>query len=111
MLENRLGRARYFAEQAKAIDQHGDPERATLLFDRAIELLERGPTVPLLADILRWKGTSLRERGDAHAAQALYEQSLEIAVDTGSRLAEAHALNCLAILAQRRGEMPLAEEL
>src|SRR5213075_1947267 len=34
---------------------------------------------PLLADILRWQGSVLRDRGETSVAEKLYERSLEVA--------------------------------
>jgi len=98
-------------EQARAAEQHGDVSRALALYDDALEQLEKGTPDALLADVLRWKGTLLRENGDTEGAYRNYLRSFSIAEKTGSAGSRAHAVNCLAIIAQRRGDLREAERL
>jgi tetratricopeptide (TPR) repeat protein len=63
---------------------------------------------PRLADMLRWKGTALRDQGRTADADSLYQQSLVVATETGYEHGRAHALNCLGNLAQRRGDLSAA---
>ena len=65
----------------------------------------------MLADVLRWEGSALRDRGRTSAAEPLYHRSLEISLELGYDAGHAHALNCLASLAQRRGETGAATKL
>ena len=55
------------------------------LYDDA--LTELGPDCvdPFIADVLRWKGTLLRERGETEAAHRCYASSLERATAKGWR--------------------------
>src|SRR5690348_17545116 len=106
----RLAEARQLATDARGAGARGDPQVALDLFDRALALLESGPRDVLLADVLRWKGTIHRDRGETHQAQQLYNRSLEIAEQCDFGSARGHALNCLGIIAQRRGDMERAEE-
>ena len=46
---------------------------------------------------------------ETYLAQQLYERSLEVATACGFAAARGHALNCLGIIAQRRGDMDRAE--
>src|SRR6476661_5815019 len=105
----RLAEARQLSLDARSAAARGDPQKALDLFDRALGLLDAGPRDQLLADVLRWKGTVHRDRGETWLAQQLYEQSLEIATAAGFVAARGHALNCLGIIAQRRGDMERAE--
>ena len=66
---------------------------------------------PFLPDVLRWKGTLLRERGETDAAFRCYTKSLEKATLVGSETGVAHALNCLGTIAQRRGDVKETERL
>jgi len=62
-----------------------------------------------LADVLRWKGSVLRDRGNHSGASDLYAQSLTVADAIGYRAGRAHALNCLGTVAQLRGDLAAAE--
>src|SRR6185503_9980836 len=106
---SRIDRARRLTEQARAADVRGEAELALQHFDGAIALLQTGPQHVLLADALRWKGTTHRERGETRLAVELYERSYGVARGVGARPAQAHALNCLGIVAQRRGDFNSAE--
>jgi tetratricopeptide (TPR) repeat protein len=63
------------------------------------------------ADVLRWHGTVLRDRGRTSDAEPLYRRSLEVARRLGYQVGVAHALNCLAGLSQRRGNLRHAAHL
>jgi tetratricopeptide (TPR) repeat protein len=54
---------------------------------------------------MRWKGTVYREQGETEAANRCYQKSLEHAESAGAIGAQAHGCNCLAIVAQRRGDL------
>ncbi len=62
-----------------------------------------------MADVLRWKGSILRDRGNHSAASDLYAQSLAVADSIAYRGGRAHALNCLGTIAQFRGDLNAAE--
>ena len=66
---------------------------------------------PLLADVLRWQGSVLRERGQTAEAEELYNRSLKVAQDHDYLAGQSHAVNCLGAIAQRRGEMHRAKQL
>src|SRR6202158_2797761 len=96
-------------EQARSAEKAGHAAKALGLFDDALSALGEGSADPYVADVLRWKGTLLRERGETEAAFRCYTRSLQSARHSGSIGAEAHALNCQAIIFQRRGENKEAE--
>jgi tetratricopeptide (TPR) repeat protein len=102
-------RARLLAERARAAGDRGASARALALFDDALAELDERGCDPLVADVLRWKGTLLRESGDTTGANRLYLRSLAVAERAALSEAKAHALNCLAIVAQRRGDLREAE--
>ncbi|MCA1481957.1 tetratricopeptide repeat protein, partial [Bradyrhizobium sp. NBAIM08] len=77
---------------------------------RALEILSAQEETPLLADVLRWQGSVLRDRGQTGDAEALYKQSLDLATGLNYDAGRAHALNCLGGLAQRRGDIDGASE-
>ncbi|HEU4748616.1 MAG TPA: tetratricopeptide repeat protein [Gemmatimonadaceae bacterium] len=97
--------ARKLVELARAAERDGDPDKSLALFDDAIARLQQESDPPFLADVLRWKGTVYRERGETEAAYQCYKRSLALAERIGADSAKAHALNCLAIVAQRRGDL------
>jgi tetratricopeptide (TPR) repeat protein len=98
-------------ERAREAERRGDTARSLGLYDDAIEALEREQDLVVLADALRWKGTLHREQGDTEAAYRCYTQSLIQAEKSGSIGRKAHGYNCLAIIAQRRGNLVDSERL
>jgi len=93
-------------------ETYGDsPDVALQRHRDALLLLGSNELTPLHADTLRWEGTVLRDRGRTSDAQRLYDRSLEIARHLHYERGIAHALNCLAALATRRGELMIASEL
>src|SRR6476660_6276109 len=105
------GRARGLVDKARASEQRGECARSHGLYDDAIAILERDQDVSMLADTLRWKGTLHREQGETEAAYRCYKQSLAHADRCGSLAARAHGYNCLAIVAQRRGNLTESERM
>ena len=96
---------------AREAEQRGDATRSLQLYDDALTLLGDERDLQLLADALRWKGTLHREQGDTEAAYRCYRQSLIYAETCGSVDGRAHVHNCLAIVAQRRGNLAESEGL
>ena len=104
-----LEKARALAREALAGWRGADPDQAIDACDHALALLlPVGPT-DALADVLRWKGSILRDRGNHGAAADLYSQSLAVADTASYKAGRAHALNCLGTIAQFRGDLPSAE--
>ena len=104
-----LEKARSLAREALAGWRGADPDQAIDACDHALALLlPVGPT-DALADVLRWKGSILRDRGSHAAAADLYSQSLAVADTASYKAGRAHALNCLGTIAQLRGDLPAAE--
>jgi tetratricopeptide (TPR) repeat protein len=90
---------------------YGDAPDIALQRNRdALALIDEELT-PLHADVLRWQGTVLRDCGRTSEAEPLYHRSLEIASELGYDGGVAHALNCLAGLAQRRGDLSRASNM
>ena len=96
---------------AREAEQRGDATRSLQLYDDALTLLGDERDLPLLADALRWKGTLHREQGETEIAYRCYKQSLMHAETCGSVSCRAHVHNCLAIIAQRRGNLAESERL
>lgn len=96
---------------ARDAEQRGDATRSLQLYDDALTMLGDEKDLPLLADALRWKGTLHREQGETEVAYRCYKQSLVHAETCGSVSCRAHAYNCLAIIAQRRGNLAECEQL
>src|SRR5438105_1996315 len=104
-------RAHLLVEMAKVAEQLGENGKALSLYDDAVAQFGEDSVDPFLSDVLRWKGTLLRERGQTEAAFRCYTTSLEKARLVGSDSAEARALNCLGTVAQRRCEHKECERL
>jgi len=110
-MPDEMVRARELAERARSFERKGDAAKALGCYDEALALFDRDTQDPLLADVLRWKGTLLRERGETDAAYRNYSQSLVQASLAGNVAGQAHALNCLAIIAHRRGDPKESERV
>ncbi|HEX6628558.1 MAG TPA: tetratricopeptide repeat protein [Gemmatimonadaceae bacterium] len=104
-------RARSLVEMARAAEQLEENAKALSLYDDALAQFGEDSADSFLPDVLRWKGTLLREKGDTEAAFRCYTTSLEKARLIESENAEAHALNCLGTVAQRRGDHKECERL
>src|SRR5438270_12471064 len=104
-------RAHLLVEMARVAEQLEENDKALSLYDDALAQFEEDSLDPFLPDVLRWKGTLLRERGDTEAAFRCYTKSLEKARLGGSEHAQAHALNCLGTVAQRRCDHKDCERL
>src|SRR5213082_2669093 len=111
MTRSDSGDVRRLVDLAREAERRGDTAKSLGFYDDAIEMLEREQDLVLLADALRWKGTLHREQGDTEAAYRCYAQSLIQAEKCGSIGAKAHGYNCLAIIAQRRGNLGESEKL
>ena len=103
--------ARELVRKARLAEQHEQTARALGLYDDALAELGADCTDPFFPDVLRWKGTLLRERGETEAANRCYSQSLKKAILGGWKGAQAHGLNCLGTIAQRRGDQKETERL
>jgi len=109
--EHPLDRARALAREALESWRGASPDRSLEACDHALNLLlPIGPT-DALADVLRWKGSVLRDRGSYAASVELYNQSLAVSDAAAYSAGRAHALNCLGTVAQLRGEGADAERL
>jgi len=108
-LRDPLERARALAAEALASWRGANPEQAIDACDHAIALLLPVGPSDALADVLRWKGSVLRDRGNHSAASDLYAQSLAVADSIAYKAGRAHALNCMGTMAQFRGDLRAAE--
>ena len=104
-------RARLLIDLARAAEQQRETVKAQSFYDDSLAEFAEDSRDPLLPEVLRWKGTLLRELGETDAAFACYTKSLEKATLIGSEAAIAHALNCLGTIAQRRGDLKETERL
>jgi tetratricopeptide (TPR) repeat protein len=104
-----LDKARALAQEALAAWRGADPDQAIDACDHALALLLPVGPSDALADVLRWKGSIMRDRGSHATAADLYAQSLAVADSIGYRSGRAHALNCLGTMAQLRGDLAAAE--
>jgi tetratricopeptide (TPR) repeat protein len=106
-----LEKARELVGQARAAEQREQTAKALGLYDDALACFHADSFHTFYADVLRWKGTLLRERGETEAAYRCYSNSLAKASRAHSDSGQAHALNCLAIIAQRRGDQKETDRL
>jgi tetratricopeptide (TPR) repeat protein len=102
-------KARALAQEALAAWRGADPDQGIDACDHALALLLPVGPSDSLADVLRWKGSIMRDRGNHSAALDLYSQSLAVADSIGYMPGRAHALNCLGTIAQIRGDLTAAE--
>lgn len=100
--------ARKLAAEALTAGRGGDPSEALRACDQALSLLERLEPSEALADVLRWKGSILRDAGDHARAQDLFARSLATADAISYTAGRAHALNCFGTMAQCRGDLQQA---
>ena len=105
------GAARQLAELARAAGLGSSPDDALQWNREAIALLAGEEDNRLLADVLRWQGSVFRDRGRTSEAEPLYLRSLDMAERLRYDAGIGHALNCLASLAQRRGDISRAASL
>ncbi len=104
--------ARRLAELAMAAGFGAAADELILRSDReSLALLGADEDSPLLADVLRWQGSVLRDRGQTSDAEALYRRSLAVAGKLVYEAGRAHAFNCLGNIAQRRGDLTSASKL
>jgi tetratricopeptide (TPR) repeat protein len=100
---------RRLAELAMAAGFGSTADDLILRSDReSLALLGADEHSPLLADVLRWQGSVVRDRGQTTDAEALYRRSLDVARRLDYEVGQAHALNCLGSVAQRRGDLAAA---
>lgn len=104
-------RARRLVKKAREAEQLEENGKALSLYDDALSEFSAESVDPFLPEVLRWKGTLLREKGDTEAAFKCYTASLEKARAVGSEAAQAHALNCLGTVAQRRCDLKETDRL
>ncbi|HMG12420.1 MAG TPA: hypothetical protein VK571_04560, partial [Gemmatimonadaceae bacterium] len=88
-------RARLLVDLARVAEQQRETAKAQSFYDDALDQFADDSLDPFLPEVLRWKGTFLREQGETDAAFRCYTKSLEKATLMGSEAAAAHALNCL----------------
>lgn len=96
--------ARQLVELARAAGLGDAPDDEVEWYRQAVGLLPADEETQLLADALRWHGSVLRDHGRTSEAEPLYQRSLEISTRLEYDAGRAHALNCQASLAQRRGD-------
>jgi tetratricopeptide (TPR) repeat protein len=104
-------RARKLVEKAREAEQLEENGKALSLYDDALSEFTAESLDPSIPEVLRWKGTLLREKGETEAAFRCYTMSLDRARLIGSEAAQAHALNCLGTVAQRRCDLKETERL
>src|SRR5258708_36184404 len=77
----------------------------------SLALLGADEDSPLLAAVLRWQGSALRDRGQTSDAEALYRRSLAVAGKLVYEAAPAPAFHCLRNSAPTRAALSSATSL
>jgi tetratricopeptide (TPR) repeat protein len=70
-------RARQLVDKARTAERREENDKALGLYDDALSILGEHCNDPFIADVLRWKGTLLRERGETEAAFRCYTASMD----------------------------------
>lgn len=109
--EARLHRALEFARGGRSLEIQRDLLGARDRYEVALGLLAGLEATPLLSKLLRWTGSVCRDLGEIEQADALYDRSFRVSERTGEIAGQASALNCRAVIAQRRGDMDGATAL
>jgi tetratricopeptide (TPR) repeat protein len=109
--EDRLHDALELARGGRAAEMRRDLSVALSRYEEARSLLAEVAPTPLYANLLRWSGSVLRDLGRVDEADKLYTDSFDVADRTGAITAKASALNCRAVIAQRRGDLDEATTL
>ena len=109
--EDRLDRALELARAGRAAEKQRELDSALQWYSTARDLVADLEPTPLLANVLRWMGSVLRDQGESGEAERCYEESLRVAEVTGTASGQAAALNCRAVMAQRRGDLDEATAL
>ena len=100
-----LARAGRAAEKRRALRE------ALAAYESARLTLDGYAPTPLLANILRWMGSAHRDLGDPEQADLCYQESLHVAELAAHTSGQAAALNCRAVIAQRKGDLDDAVRL
>lgn len=109
--DDRLRDALELARGGRAAEMRRDLSGALTRYEEARTLLADITPTPLHANLLRWSGSVMRDLGRVDEADRLYADSFDVAGRTGAVSAMASALNCRAVIAQRRGELDEAAAL
>lgn len=110
-VEVRLDKALEFARGGRSLELQRDLAGARGRYEEALLLLTDLDPTPLLAKLLRWNGSVCRDLGEVDRADDLYAQSYDVSERTGATAGQASALNCRAVIAQRRGDVDEATTL
>ena len=109
--EARLDQALELARGGRSLELQRDLVGARGRYEDAVLLLADLDPTPLLAKLLRWNGSVCRDLGEIDRADALYARSYDVSERTGATAGQASALNCRAVIAQRRGDVEEATTL
>jgi tetratricopeptide (TPR) repeat protein len=109
--DDRLRGALELARGGRAAELRRDLSSALSRYGEAMSLLSGVEPTSLYANLLRWSGSVLRDLGRVDEADRMYSDSFDVADRTGAVAAKASALNCRAVVAQRRGDLDEATAL
>jgi diguanylate cyclase (GGDEF)-like protein/putative nucleotidyltransferase with HDIG domain len=102
--------ARALIDEGRALDKLGRRREARERYERALEALD--PPAPSIASmLLRWIARTHEIDADYGAAASCAERAVALAEEEGDRNALGHALNVLAAVRWRQGDLDEAERL
>ena len=104
-----VSQAQALLEEGADLERAGEVERAVEALMRALSLLAGYGHQPVGADLLYRTGVLRARLGQTDEAEALFEQSLEMSGWCEYLKGQAYAVNGLAAVAHRRGDLELAE--
>jgi tetratricopeptide (TPR) repeat protein len=101
--------ARALIDEARTLDRVGRRVEARILYERGLRGLE--PSSPTASTLLRWIARTYEVDADYQAAADCAEAAVASAEVSGDHSALGHALNVLAAVRWRQGELDLAERI
>ncbi len=109
-LGDRFSTAVATVQLGRSLADNHRAEEALSYFDRAIAVFKDLGSRWEYADALRTRGVALEELGRLDEAEAALQSALRVSQDLGERLLSRWTLLALARVAERRGDLSLAEE-
>ena len=99
----------HLIDHADWMNVEGQPIEAITVLGDVLDQLSSEPPSELQSRALRGVGLAFRSLGDVNESALAYEEALEVSRACGSNIEQAEALNGLAIAAQLKGELDLAD--
>ena len=98
-------------KEAREAEREGLWSVARQGYESALQQLADRDDAPLASTLLRWIGRTYMDGGGLLEADDCFEAAMAVAELAEDLEAQAHAMNCMAITRQKRGELDEAVEL